>query len=82
MVCPMCIAAALTANAPIIAAATAGGLAAAKVALTQRPRKALTQQQLRLDEVQDRAPAVVRAVMERRELPFHAQHHMLDDEEL
>ncbi len=76
-----CIAAALTANAPVIAAATAGGLAAAKVALTQRPRKPLTQQQMRQEEADMRPSTVARMVVERQDMPFFAQR-MSDDEEL
>lgn len=36
MVCPMCVTTAIVANAPAIAAAAAGGLAAAKISISRK----------------------------------------------
>jgi hypothetical protein len=39
MVCPLCIASAITANAPIISATVLGGIAAIKISQTEKRKK-------------------------------------------
>lgn len=71
MVCPVCIAAAITANAPAIAAA-AGGFAAARMALggNQEQRKAVKCQRLAAAEESTPSSApLARPVVGRRDLP-------------
>eukprot|EP00877_Chromochloris_zofingiensis_P009517 jgi/Chrzof1/4819/Cz15g00160.t1 len=74
MVCPVCIATAIVANAPAIAAAAVGGAAAAKVAL--RKPQAVTRDSANslFNKRSDAEQCVSRIVIDRRSLPVIASY--------
>jgi hypothetical protein len=72
MVCPVCIATALAANAPAIAAVmggAAGGAAAVRAAYLSRGVRCVKQQQLEVDQVVTTSPALSRPLVTKFELP-------------
>lgn len=72
MVCPVCIATALVANAPVIAAAmggAAGGAAAVRAAYLNKGVRCVKQQQLDVDQAVTAGPAASKPLVTKFELP-------------